>query len=104
MSPGAVEIPLAIPREHPAFEGHFPGHPILPGVVLLAEALAAIEAATGHAQQEWTISNVKFLRPVEPGTALTLAHERLASGAMRFEIRSALGAVANGTCALRESP
>ena len=104
MSPGAVRIPLAIPREHPAFEGHFPGHPILPGVVLLAEALAAIEAATGQPLQAWAISYVKFLRPVEPGTALTLAHERLASGAMRFEIRSPEGAVANGTCSLREPP
>ena len=103
MSPGARETPLAIPREHPAFQGHFPGHPILPGVVLLAEALAAIEAATGQAPQEWTISNVKFLRPVQPGTALTLAHERLASGAMRFEIRSPLGAVASGSCSPRES-
>ncbi|MGZ5042978.1 MAG: hypothetical protein ACXWBQ_19735 [Usitatibacter sp.] len=104
MSPEAVETKLAIPRDHPAFEGHFPGHPILPGVVLLAEALAAIEAATGNAPDAWTISSAKFLRPVEPGTPLTLAHERAASGAMRFEIRSPLGAVASGTLSLREAP
>lgn len=104
MSPDAVQTRLAIPPDHPAFEGHFPGHPILPGVVMLAEALAAIEAATGRPPHAWTISSAKFLRPVEPGTPLTLAHERLASGAMRFEIRSPLGTVANGTCALRESP
>lgn len=104
MSPGAVETRLAIPPDHPAFEGHFPGHPILPGVVLLAEALAAIEAVTGRPPHAWTISSAKFLQPVEPGTPLTLAHEPLASGAMRFEIRSPLGAVANGTCSLRESP
>jgi 3-hydroxyacyl-[acyl-carrier-protein] dehydratase len=104
MSPGAVQTRLAIPRDHPAFEGHFPGHPILPGVVMLAEALAAIEAATGNPAHAWTISSAKFLRPVEPGTPLTLAHEPLASGAMRFEIRSPLGAVANGTFSLREAP
>jgi 3-hydroxymyristoyl/3-hydroxydecanoyl-(acyl carrier protein) dehydratase len=104
MPTGAVETRLAIPRDHPAFEGHFPGHPILPGVVLLAEALAAIEAATGHPPHAWTISSAKFLRPVDPGTPLTLAHERLASGAMRFEIRSPLGAVASGACSLREAP
>jgi 3-hydroxyacyl-[acyl-carrier-protein] dehydratase len=104
MSPGVVEARLEIPRDHPAFEGHFPGQPILPGVVLLAEALGAIEAATGNPPHAWTISSAKFLQPVEPGTSLTLALVRLASGAMRFEIRSPLGAVANGTCSLRESP
>jgi len=104
MRAGVVETNLAIAREHPAFEGHFPGRPVLPGVVLLAEALAGIEAATGSPSHAWTISIVKFLLPVEPGTPLTLALEALASGAMHFEIRSPQGAVASGTCSLREAP
>ena len=36
-----------IAPDHPAFAGHFPGTPILPGVVLLDSALQAIAAATG---------------------------------------------------------
>jgi 3-hydroxymyristoyl/3-hydroxydecanoyl-(acyl carrier protein) dehydratase len=104
MPAGAVETSLAIARDHPAFEGHFPGRPVLPGVVLLAEALAGIEATTGNPPHAWTISIVKFLLPVDPGTPLTLALEPLASGAMRFEIRSPQGVVASGTCSLREAP
>lgn len=96
-----IETPLRVPRDHPAFEGHFPGHPILPGVVLLAEALAAIEAATGRAAMEWTLSSAKFLEPIAPGTPLTLAHAAQASGAIRFEIRSAHGVVASGMLAPR---
>ena len=38
---------IEIPAAHPAFPGHFPGMPILPGVVLLDEALHAIAAARG---------------------------------------------------------
>jgi 3-hydroxyacyl-[acyl-carrier-protein] dehydratase len=99
--PDAVETQLDVARDHPAFAGHFPGHPILPGVVLLCEALAAIEAATGRAPYQWTLSSCKFMNPVSPGTALTLAHERLATGGIRFEIRSAHGVVASGTLAPR---
>jgi 3-hydroxymyristoyl/3-hydroxydecanoyl-(acyl carrier protein) dehydratase len=97
-----VETPLSVPRDHAAFAGHFPGHPILPGAVLLAETLAAIEGASGRAPTEWTLSSAKFLEPVAPGTALTLAHDLRASGAIRFEIRSAAGVVASGTLAPRE--
>lgn len=96
-----IVAPLAIARDHPSYEGHFPGRPILPAVVLLAEALAAIEAATGRGPEAWTLASAKFLEPVTPGTALTLAHETLASGSMRFEIRSAAGVVAHGVFAPR---
>ena len=98
-----VETPLRVPRDHPAFEGHFPGHPILPGVVLLAQVLATIEATTGRQPMEWTLSSAKFLEPVAPGTPLTLAHDAQASGATRFEIRSPGGVVASGALAPRES-
>lgn len=81
---------LAIATDHPSYEGHFPGHPVLPGVVLLAEAMAAMDA------RDWSVDNAKFLLPVEPGTALTLVHEKLASGAIKFEIASARGVVATG--------
>ena len=92
---------MNIPTGHPAFEGHFPGRPILPAVVLLAETLAAIESATGRPPQEWTLANAKFLNPVSPGTPLSLSHEATASGGIRFEVRSLAGVVAHGTLARR---
>ena len=87
--------------DHPAFEGHFPGRPILPAVVLLAEALAAIESATGRAPHDWTLANAKFLAPVSPGTPLTFSHAATASGGMRFEVHSPAGIVAHGVLAPR---
>ena len=89
---------LHIASDHPAYEGHFPGHPMLPGVVLLAEALAVIESLAAPAGG-WVVENAKFLLPVEPGTPLTLTHEALASGAVRFEIHSPAGVVASGLAA-----
>ena len=98
-APAATALEVA--RDHPAYEGHFPGNPILPGVVILAEAMAAIAKATSIPVEHWQVSSTKFLEPVIPGTALTLSHERLASGGVRFEVRSPSGVVAAGALASR---
>jgi 3-hydroxyacyl-[acyl-carrier-protein] dehydratase len=91
---------LHVPAHHPAFDGHFPGAPLLPGVVLLDEMLQAVQAESG-----WTIASAKFLHPVRPGETLTLEHEPpLANGAVRFTIRSAGQAVASGTLIPRPAP
>jgi 3-hydroxymyristoyl/3-hydroxydecanoyl-(acyl carrier protein) dehydratase len=90
---------LTIAADHPAYAGHFPGHPLLPGVVLLAEALAAIESHAPAQGNAWVVESAKFLMPVLPGTRLTLSHDALESGAVRFEIRSDAGLVASGVVA-----
>jgi acyl dehydratase len=86
---------LVIPPQHPAFDGHFPGAPLLPGVVLLDEMLRVLDAGGG-----WTLSSAKFLHPVRPGETLTFEHQILGNGSIRFSIRSAAAEgtlVASGT-------
>lgn len=86
---------LLVSMQHPAFEGHFPGAPLLPGVVLLDEMLRAVEdVGLGSG---WSIATAKFLQPVRPGETLTFEHEPLANGALRFAIRSGGRPVATGT-------
>jgi len=81
--------------QHPAFSGHFPDAPLLPGVVLLDEMLRSVEdAGLGNG---WSIATAKFLQPVRPGETLTFEHEPLANGALRFAIRSGGRPVATGT-------
>lgn len=91
-----TSVALPIAADHPAFAGHFPGAPVLPGVVLLDEAVRAIELADGGQPRCWRIASVKFLRVIAPGEALTLQQERLASGTVRFTVLSAGQAVATG--------
>jgi 3-hydroxyacyl-[acyl-carrier-protein] dehydratase len=88
--------PLSVAATHPAFAGHFPGAPVLPGVVMLDEALRAIELGQGGEPRCWRLASVKFLKAVRPGEPLALEQERLASGAIRFTILSAGQAVASG--------
>jgi 3-hydroxyacyl-[acyl-carrier-protein] dehydratase len=84
---------LTIGADHPALAGHFPGAPIVPGVLLLDEIVSALAIAGA---QQWRIGAAKFLHPVRPGETLTLAHERLANGAIRFSILRQGEAVAHG--------
>ena len=81
-----ASIAFVVPHDHPAFAGHFPGYPVLPGVALLAEAIAAVTRATGTRVQEWSLESAKFRAPARPGARLAIAHAATASGAVRFEI------------------
>lgn len=87
---------LTVAADHPAFAGHFPGTPVLPGVVLLDEVIRALELAAGGAPRCWRIGTVKFLRAVAPGEPLTLEREQLAGGTIRFSILSGGQTVATG--------
>ena len=92
----SVLTTLRIDTAHPALAGHFPGAPVLPGVVLLDETVRALERVDGDAERRWTISAAKFLKPVQPGETLTLEYEPLPNGSMRFAVSSAGRPVASG--------
>ena len=57
---------FAIPADHPCLPGHFPGRPLVPGVVLLERVVEAIEAAHGPLEG-LRLPQVKFLQPLLPG-------------------------------------
>ncbi|GJH10724.1 AMP-binding protein [Caballeronia novacaledonica] len=89
-------LSFTVPPEHPALAGHFPGRPIVPGVVLLDHALDAIGSALGKNVGACRIESAKFLSPAVPGEALDITYETSASGAIRFTIRAGVRAVASG--------
>lgn len=91
------QVPLPIAADHPAFAGHFPGAPIVPGVVLLDEALHAIGTALSVDLSASQISSVKFLSPVRPGEPVQVQFEALANGSVRFDVISNERKVATGS-------
>lgn len=88
-----ITLPLPIAADHPAYAGHFPGRPILPGVVLLDRAQSALEQACGVTLTG--LAMAKFLSPCAPGDTLQLDYEPSAA-ALRFEIRCGERRIASG--------
>jgi len=77
------------------FEGHFPGRPILPGVVLLDWALRLGREAFGLAGAVQRMDTIKFQQLVRPGMRLRVELDRL-PGALAFRITSPAGVHASG--------
>lgn len=90
-----------VPADHPAFAGHFPGTPILPGVVLLDVTLHAIANVAGLEPHACEIGAVKFLSPVKPGDELEIRYDFLTGGAVRFDITAGLRKIAGGSIVVR---
>ncbi len=60
-----------MPKEHPAFAGHFPGSPIVPGALLLRWMQQGLDELIPN-RQLLAISSVKFLAAVKPTDELSL--------------------------------
>jgi len=75
---------LCIDAGHPALPGHFPGDPLVPGVVLLEQVALALRA--WRQQRMSRVLEAKFMAPLRPGQAAQI-HLSDADGArIRFEI------------------
>ena len=68
-----MQMQMRVPADHPCLSGHFPGQPIVPGVVILDEVIAAIADQLGAAPAALQLIQIKFLRSLRPEQTATLS-------------------------------
>lgn len=93
---------LPIASHHPTFKGHFPGMPIVPGVVLLDEVLHFFAQELGMKAAQ--VSQAKFLSPVRPGDKVALRYEAASETSLRFYLSSGDRQIATGVVRMQEKP
>lgn len=88
-----VSARICIDAHHPSLPGHFPGNPVVPGVVLLDHVAAALERAGSGSLRRLT--SVKFLAPVLPGQTIQLRATRQGTR-VRFDLERDGSSVMSG--------
>jgi 3-hydroxymyristoyl/3-hydroxydecanoyl-(acyl carrier protein) dehydratase len=76
------ESTFAVGADHPSLPGHFPGAPVVPGVVVLERVLALAGAAPDAPR---SLAWVKFARPLFPGQEATVRWAPAGDG-VRFTV------------------
>lgn len=87
MNPAACTFTWTVPDDHPAFPGHFPGRPIVPGVVLLDRAILFAGEWLSRSTVACRIANAKFFSPVGPGETVAFTFAAKAGGNLSCDIR-----------------
>ena len=90
-----IELSRSIPGDHPCVPHHFPGNPIIPGVVILAEVINACRAS----YSEYRVAGfprVKFAAPLHPDETFTIGLSAPDKLLVRFECKVGQGLLAKG--------
>ncbi|TKB32591.1 MAG: hypothetical protein E8D51_09955 [Nitrospira sp.] len=88
---------LSISHDHPSLAGHFPGYPVVPGVVLLNEVLDTLRRGSAVSPVVQGLPTVKFSSPLRPGEVVTIRVEEEGAGQATFSCRVDARLVASGT-------
>jgi 3-hydroxymyristoyl/3-hydroxydecanoyl-(acyl carrier protein) dehydratase len=94
MSHADFQHAFRVASDHPCLPGHFPGAPLVPGVLLLEHVATALREWRG--QRLARVVDAKFVAPLLPNEEAEVVLTD-AAGRVRFEIRRGDTLLARGT-------
>jgi 3-hydroxyacyl-[acyl-carrier-protein] dehydratase len=92
---GGPEIHGAVSALHPALAGHFPGNPVVPGVLILERVCRALQQS--HGVTVAAVPVVKFQVPLHPDEPFAIRLEPAGAGRYSFRVVRGDTVVATGT-------
>lgn len=95
------ERTLAISKDHPALPGHFPGHPVVPGVLLLDEVIETLKEQYRQRLVVTGLPSVKLSSPLLPEELLTIRIEPEDPETAAFTCRVGNRLIASGSIRFR---
>jgi 3-hydroxymyristoyl/3-hydroxydecanoyl-(acyl carrier protein) dehydratase len=99
---GAAEVDLVVPHDLRYFEGHFPGAPVVPGVVQIKWAIGFARELLGAGREFGGMEAIKFQQVMQPGARATLKLDfTQASGKLRFSFEHDRTRYSSGRLLLR---
>ena len=101
--PSQSRIAFSISPDHPALPGHFPGNPVVPGVVILDVVRRAAEPSFGPGLRITRLPQIKFVRPLLPGQAAAVDLE-LRETVLHFVVSRGDQVIARGAFEVGAAP
>jgi 3-hydroxyacyl-[acyl-carrier-protein] dehydratase len=92
---------ITIGADHPSLAGHFPGHPVVPGVVMLGEIMHVIREMAKETVEFVGMPSAKFLSPLRPGEPLTITLDKQDDESLEFTCITGSRLIANGCLCCR---
>ncbi len=88
---GAATFTVAIDGTHRVFDGHFPGNPVLPGVMSMLIVRRCAENILGIKSYFAAVKDIKYLQPIIPDGRDVTVHVSCADKVVTADIASADG-------------
>ena len=90
-----MRVTQTISSDHPALAGHFPGNPIVPGVLLLHRVCRAVVAT--HGRRIAAVPAVKFHAPLQPAQSFDIVLAAPLGNRIAFRVCRGETLIASGT-------
>lgn len=99
-----IEAARVVASNHPCLPGHFPGNPIVPGVVLLTEVWRAAQREFDGQLGLIGVPVAKFHAPLLPDCEFSIELARSGAATIRFKVVRGSTLIASGSLACSATP